>query len=266
MKTLPIIFVIPFVLLTPNLFSQSGWFWQNPIPQGNTLLEIQSVSSEVGYASGIHGTFLKTTSGGSDWYLLPFSKRIDISGLHFINETTGWGAGSLEDSVYLYKTSNGGLNWTKLVEAYAEDISVFFLNEGIGFVGIGTILYKTIDGGLSWNTFLLPDQVNEIFFVDELIGWFSTWSKIYRTTDGGNTWQFTSIDPPCDMSKIKFVNLQIGWAIRTFSVLNSSEGHLFKSTDGGVTWQLQLSTPGLLHECFSDLEIIREMHGWSVSN
>jgi hypothetical protein len=26
--------------LQPNIYAQDGWFWQNPLPQGNTLNDL----------------------------------------------------------------------------------------------------------------------------------------------------------------------------------------------------------------------------------
>jgi len=40
-------------------FAQSGWYWQNPLPQGNPL-----VDANTGTAVGNFGTILRTNNGG----------------------------------------------------------------------------------------------------------------------------------------------------------------------------------------------------------
>ena len=55
------------LLLTQMSFSQ--WFWQNPLPQGNALLKVKFVSSNVGWAVGATGTILKTTDEGINWLI-----------------------------------------------------------------------------------------------------------------------------------------------------------------------------------------------------
>ena len=47
-----------------HLFAQSGWFWQNPLPQGNDLLAVSFTDANTGTAVGSGGTILRTTNGG----------------------------------------------------------------------------------------------------------------------------------------------------------------------------------------------------------
>jgi photosystem II stability/assembly factor-like uncharacterized protein len=49
--------------------AQEGWFWQNPLPQGNNLSEIFIISHNSAIAVGELGTIIKTTDGGTDWTL-----------------------------------------------------------------------------------------------------------------------------------------------------------------------------------------------------
>ena len=43
---------------------RSGWFWQNPLPQGDTLSGVSFVDANTGTAVGGGGTILRTTDGG----------------------------------------------------------------------------------------------------------------------------------------------------------------------------------------------------------
>ena len=43
---------ILFFLLLVTQICSAQWFWQNPLPTGNTLSSVQFVSSEVGWAVG----------------------------------------------------------------------------------------------------------------------------------------------------------------------------------------------------------------------
>ena len=69
--------VYTFLLLSIaalNIYAQQGWFWQNPLPQGNGLGRA-FISGNNGYIIGHLGTFLKTTNLGSNWivqYNIPF--------------------------------------------------------------------------------------------------------------------------------------------------------------------------------------------------
>ena len=57
-------------LLTISFQINAQWFWQNPLPQGNTLLDMSFVNQNLGWAVGYNGTILKTTDGGENWFFL----------------------------------------------------------------------------------------------------------------------------------------------------------------------------------------------------
>ena len=66
MKTILYFFILTF-FYTPAF---GEWFWQNPLPQGNLLLSVYMVNSEVGYSVGAMGAIMKTTDGGASWKIL----------------------------------------------------------------------------------------------------------------------------------------------------------------------------------------------------
>ena len=47
--------------------AQSGWYWQNPLPQGNTLNGVFFTDANTGTAVGDVGTIIRTTNGGTNW-------------------------------------------------------------------------------------------------------------------------------------------------------------------------------------------------------
>ncbi|MGH7457376.1 MAG: hypothetical protein ACRENG_38860, partial [bacterium] len=46
---------------------QLGWYWQNPLPQGNTLRAVHFINTNIGTAVGRCGTVLHTADGGRIW-------------------------------------------------------------------------------------------------------------------------------------------------------------------------------------------------------
>ncbi|MBU1180494.1 hypothetical protein KJ885_06130 [Patescibacteria group bacterium] len=103
------------VIFSSSLFSQSGWFWQNPLPQNNNLKAVKYITSTFVLAVGDNGTVLKSTNGGSTWTKLPAPKNPGIVGettnplssISFINENTGWIVGGYS----IFKTVDGGTTW-----------------------------------------------------------------------------------------------------------------------------------------------------------
>ena len=66
MKKLFVTLVIS-ILFQLNIHSQSdGWFWVNPLPQGNSLSDIK-VTANLSVAVGYAGTII--TDNGSGWQI-----------------------------------------------------------------------------------------------------------------------------------------------------------------------------------------------------
>src|SRR4051812_14221423 len=55
----------------------SGWYWGNPLPQGNTLHDV-AFAGGAGYAAGDLGTLLKTRDGGLTWQGLRTGVRANL--------------------------------------------------------------------------------------------------------------------------------------------------------------------------------------------
>jgi photosystem II stability/assembly factor-like uncharacterized protein len=86
------------LFIHPIIFSQSGWFWQNPLPQGNTLNCISILPSKKIVLGGDYGTILISTNLGENWKyikscgLINSSCYEDFEALYFVNENTGYAA------------------------------------------------------------------------------------------------------------------------------------------------------------------------------
>ena len=65
MNRFTIFFIAAFIIFFD--VSDAQWFWQNPLPQGNTLRSVKFISPLVGWAVGENGTILRTTNGGTAW-------------------------------------------------------------------------------------------------------------------------------------------------------------------------------------------------------
>ena len=127
-----IILIFLFILLhTYPANSQSQWFWQDPLPQGNTLNDIFLISSSKAVAVGTLGTIMVTENGGQDWNINyhtagPYKY---LTSVFFIDQNTGWAVG-YQGSIL--KTINGGNNWNRVFTGPTNSIGGFnrvqFLN------------------------------------------------------------------------------------------------------------------------------------------
>jgi photosystem II stability/assembly factor-like uncharacterized protein len=63
LKNIYLLFIAILFLQFTSL-AQQGWFWQNPLPQGNPLYGVSFTDANNGTAVGEAGTILRKTNGG----------------------------------------------------------------------------------------------------------------------------------------------------------------------------------------------------------
>ena len=96
---------LALIFLATTSFAQQGWFWQNPLPQGNSLYDVHFTDANTGWAVGAEGTVLHTTDGGSTWTTQISGTRNWLVDVHFTDATTGWAVGAW---VTILHTTTGG--------------------------------------------------------------------------------------------------------------------------------------------------------------
>lgn len=104
------------------------------------------------------------------------------------------GVGSIEDRKGHVKgtvvsTSDGGQNWS-LAELSDEPISLFFLNESLGWMAASRGVWSTTDGGRDWKKLEgLKKGILEVYFLSPLHGYAIGFPKaVYETANGGQRW------------------------------------------------------------------------------
>ena len=104
------LYIISFLLIlsASNIFSQSGWFWQNPLPQGNTIYDILMIDNNNIFAVGDGGTILRSSNSGNVWTNSNNIENVYLRSAYFINNMTGFVSSQGE----ILRTSDSGNNWT----------------------------------------------------------------------------------------------------------------------------------------------------------
>jgi len=163
----------------------------------------------------------------------------------FLNENLGWAAnGGLGE---VYKTTDGGANWT--VQAnntilgsshYFRNIE--FLNSNIGFLGtLNNKFYKTINGGTTWTqvTNIVPNPPAicglDCVGTSTIYGCGAYFSPAYviKSTNSGATWQYINMSAYANaLVEVLFVDENTGYVAGN----NNSGAVILKTTNGGTTW------------------------------
>ena len=104
MKYLKEILASILLLTAANVNSQDGWFWLNPLPQGNWYTDVEFTTNNTVYISAAGNTLMKSTDGGITFSVM--TNKESNGALVFINDVTGFSAAT--DGIL--KTTNGGNN------------------------------------------------------------------------------------------------------------------------------------------------------------
>lgn len=162
----------------------------------------------------------------------------------FLNGNLGWAINGYNAA--LFKTTNGGLNWTEQLNNTILGSSHYFrniefLNENIGFLGtLNGTFYKTTNGGNDWSEVIITPNPSAICGIDAVgtttiyaCGAYFEPAHIIKSTDSGNTWSYTDMSAYANaLVEIKFLDELNGFAAGR----NDTGAVVLKTTDGGITW------------------------------
>jgi len=238
----------------------TDWTLQtNPAEATSDVGKIQFVSATEGWVSISKGGLLHTTDGGTTWTEVSLdlpevvlSSMIDPAfNMCFINKSTGWVLKSFGTDAFnsngavVYKTTNGGLNWQKIILSQVpKDMGgqIQFIDENNGYAsivntesGLGKY-YKTTDGGTTWSLLPSDGTVGILYSVDLNNAWaiLGTLSqtppfKILHSNNGmaSFTEQYTDNSLGAFWA-IQFTDLNHGWVV-------GQKGKILK-TDDGENW------------------------------
>jgi photosystem II stability/assembly factor-like uncharacterized protein len=174
-----------------------SWFEVTPPMLGATLSEVDSLGA-VGFFQDTNSAWVtyqftdapkvpanpvvwKTVDGGRNWQASSPMNTSDlnevytVSNITFASPNAGWilihvGAGMNHDYVALYRSTDGGANWSRVINPYTDEgiqgcekTGIIFSDGSNGWltgncngVAPGALLFQTGDGGATWNSIHLP--------------------------------------------------------------------------------------------------------------
>ena len=185
---------------------------------------------------------LRTSDGGKHWSV----DEVECTprSLHFLNERDGWMVATAGDgTVELLFTQDGGQRWELQKRASSPSGAVQVLDSRRVWMNAQRQLHYTSDGGRTWESPKTP-EVYQFYFVDEQVGWFGLGEDLYRTDDGCRNYQRQELPVPVTgIQGIYFRNALEGWCLSFYNFGNSLErGFIFHTTDGGETWEVALKS------------------------
>lgn len=274
-RSLPI--ALAMLLASAGAGAQS---WQ-AVPSGTTaeLRGLSVVSAEVAWASGTHGTVLRTVDG-AHWQALqvPDADKIDLRDIQAFDadSAVAMGAGPGGAS-RVYRTDDGGAHWQLQAtnadpDGFWDAMAFWDKHNGILFgdpVKGRFQVYVTLDGGRSWRAqpvtgldalehegaFAASGTCLAVAGADD--AWIATGgaatSRVFHSSDHGRSWRASNTPIPAGAAakgvfSVAFAGEKLGVAVGG----DYQNPHLAgvngaRSEDGGATWSaVQVAPAGYM--------------------
>jgi photosystem II stability/assembly factor-like uncharacterized protein len=240
----------------------------------NRLQAISPVNQWVAWASGVGGTYVKTTNGGKTWKagVVPGAESLQFRDVEGVSDKVAYllaaGTGTASR---IYKTEDGGETWS--LQFQNEDPNAFYDCFAFWTPDRGLTMSDSVNGrfpvirttnGDSWRDIgdhLPKAQPGEAAFAasgtcvateGERRAWIGTGgakkARILATTDGGNTWEayHTPIvqgTPSSGVTTVAFRDAYHGILGGGDLGATAPADTVARSKDGGKTWKLTRRAP-----------------------
>jgi photosystem II stability/assembly factor-like uncharacterized protein len=200
-------------LLASSVFARTFTIQESHTTEN--LRGLSAVNARIIWASGAHGTYLRTTDGGNTWHAaqVPGAQQLDFRDVKAFSANLAYllSAGPGDQS-RIYKTTNAGKSWTlqftnKDPNGFYDCMAFWDRNHGIVLgdpVNGKFELMTTEDGGRNWKSipsYGLPSAIDGegafaasgtcIAVQGRTNAWFASGGKaarVFRSGDAGRSW------------------------------------------------------------------------------
>lgn len=244
-----------------HLISYAQPFWIYTEQNSGVSTNLTSASTD-GRWDNIHcwvcgsgGVILKTTNNGNNWSNLSgggIPNTVNLATICYISPDTIVTAGNTGTVTYVYRTVNGGLNWTQVfTQTNGKINAIAFKNPQLGFmtgnpVGVRWSLWKSTNKGLNWDStgLYIPQAGSETGYPNSisirhnyvLFGTNNT--RIYRSTNSGVNWSYVS-SPEVNSTSVWVHSDTTGYPT-AYSFIFSGGYKVFRTTNTGNNWTQSL--------------------------
>jgi len=234
--------------------SDGGFNWADRSPGTSASLQnIQFLNAQTGYISSIsyQGIFFKTTNGGLNWNGININSNSYYTSFYFKDANTGIVCGGsityvppppfpghYEYQEKIFKTTNGGINWTTFLFGTAGIFrTLCTYNNNVFVFGEGSSK-KSTDFGTTWSNleYAINPTPRFSFMIDSTEGFIvGDYGRIAKFM--GNSYpEYQNVSlSPYTVYSIHFTNVNTGFLLTTDPSLTGNS-QIYKTTNSGVNW------------------------------
>lgn len=209
---------------------------------------------------------LAQNAGWSQFANSPGVETTRHDDIYFTDPTNGWAT----QNNYIYRTTNGGVNWTTVLYSPGTHFrSIGFATPMIGFAGnLGpgsydsattdtNVMYSTYNGGVTWTAMPAFSEagMEGLCSIDVLdsqhiygAGRVRGPAYVIMSSNGGTNWNISDLTASNVMNGIMdiyFRDPTNGWVVGMNTNQYASPpyyGCIAHTTNGGASWQVQVTT------------------------
>jgi photosystem II stability/assembly factor-like uncharacterized protein len=192
------------------------------------------------------------------WTGLNVNATAALKGAFILDDQTIW-AYTFSTNPTIYRTTNGGTNWTSNAEIPRVDVVRFFDHQ-IGIALDGRDVYRSVNGGQNWTLIAdngLTNASNDLTFgssANVLIA-ATLNAKPNISGDGGFTWTAVTTD------LINQRNYSVTAVSNNDLWIGNDLSSVMHSTDGGMTWE---ETSGPTRNLIQDVYFLNRSTGFAT--
>lgn len=178
-----------------------------------------------------------------------------------IDSLTAFAAGNIGTVGYIYKTTNGGINWAQeFSQSNGQMNAIWMRNASTGFVEGNPVggrwsLWRTTNGGNTWDSTgrylsALPSDSgynNSMWCIGDTILFGTNNSKINFSSNYGMNWTAESTSPEVNIYSIYWDFYQLPYTGQ--QMFAGTSGSILKSSNYGMNWSIQQNVPGTGNIC-----------------
>ncbi|MFN2396309.1 MAG: YCF48-related protein [Bacteroidales bacterium] len=240
MKKLILLFTFLFLISTLN--AQSGWHWQNPLPQGNPLNCIH-FNAHMGWAVGENGTALHMKDYEEPWELIDLGTDENLNGVYAHDDLMAFMVGDNGLLLFVMYHQDTDTYEVKKLDSQT-DMDLYFVTSHINncpfVLGEEGTFLKSDDFGASWEMQQLAFenylyqhsniQCTEICVVGRNGSFFYTYNA-------GTAWHDRSVPTSLSLLAVDlgtFENIRVA----------GQNSNIWHTDDQGLTWHQEYEEAG----------------------